>query len=74
MCVCVCVSVGIVWSVRQRSRRPGLNPCRIIPKTQKCYLMSTCLKFCIMRYELRASGEIQIKEWCPPLLLGIVAI
>ena len=36
--------------------------------------MPPCLILSIIKYRLRVSGTIQVKEQCPPLHLGEVAI
>ena len=40
----------------------GSIPRRVIPKTQKWYLMPPCLTLSIIRYVSRVSGAIQRKE------------
>ena len=52
----------------------GSIPVWIIPKTQKWYLMPTCLTLSIVNYRSRVSGAIQRHDLGPPLHLGIVAI
>ena len=46
----------------------------VILKTQKWYLMPTCLTLSILRYGSRVSKVIQGKEKYPLLHLGVVAI
>ena len=46
---------------------------RVIPKTQKWYLMPPCLTLRIM-YSSKVSGAIWEKELRPPLHLIVVAI
>ena len=45
---------------------------RVIPKTQKSYLMSPCLTLSILRYRSRVSGAIQGKEYRLSLHIGVV--
>ena len=47
---------------------------RVMPKTQKWYLMPLYLTFSIIRYGSSISGTIQRKELHPPLHLVVVAI
>ena len=47
---------------------------RVIPKTQKWYLMPPCLSLSIMRCGSRVKCSNPGKEWRPPLHLGVVAI
>ena len=46
---------------------PGSIPCRVIPKTQKWYLIPPCLILSIIRYVSRANRAIKGKEMHPPL-------
>ena len=43
---------------------------RVIPKTQKWYLMLPCLALSIIRNGSKVSGAIQGNEWCLPLHLS----
>ena len=67
--------IGIMVRVFANGPRDlGLIPGRVIPKTQKWYLMPPYLTLNIIRYRSRVSGENQEKEYDPLLHLGIVAI
>ena len=63
--------------VRVFANGPGNGssiPGRVIPKTEKQYLMPPSLTLSIIRKRSRVSGAIQGKKWCPPLHLGVVAV
>ena len=47
---------------------------RVIPKTQKWYLMHPCLTLQIIRYVSMVSGTIMGNEYRPLPHLGVVAI
>ena len=52
---------------------PGSVPGRVMPKTQKWYLMPSCLIFIIIKYESKVSGAIQGKEKYTFLYFDVVA-
>ena len=52
----------------------GSIPGRVIPKSQKWYLMPPCLTLSIIRYVSRVKGVNPGKRLAPSLPLGVVAI
>ena len=52
----------------------GSIPSRVIPKTQKWYLMPSCLTLSIIRCGLRVSGAIQRNELYHLPYFGLVVI
>ena len=67
----------IVILIRVLANAPGdrgSTPGRVIPKTQKWYLILPCLILSIIRYRSRRSGAIQGNELRPNLQVGVVTI